>query len=413
MSHLIDVLVVTYNNPQYLYPCVSSLLGHQTTAGLIKITVINNGDPDSVKYLPKHVDVIQMKENAHWVGGLKAGFDKTSAPFVLLCNDDIFVPPSSGLWPNQLLQHFVYPDCAAVGPASNFAMGQQGIWGVGGPTILRVPFLIGFFMLIRREDLIKAGGLDASFKCGDDMDLSMRLRDLGKYLIADKEVFIFHHGAKTGSRVEGGYWYSAEQQEKTWMNLFLKHGVKHTHEMLMSPFTGNSHAESFYTEEDSEGKMIVPYVPKDGTVIELGCGNQKTVPQAIGVDVIPRGEMIPALIHQVKSVADVVGDVQGKLPFASGSAKCIIARHILEHCSDPIEAVNNWVDLLETGGRLIVAVPDQTLHSTIPMNSEHVHAYTPKSLSNLFKTLGFKEIDIKPSGNNISIVGVFEKNGIH
>lgn len=235
MSPLIDLIIPTWNNAPYLYPCVESILKNSAEPELFKITVVNNGEKGSVT-LPKEVDVIDMDHNAGWCGGLNAGLKVTSAPFVVLCNDDILIPESSENWAHELMQTMVDDSqCSAVGPSSNFVMGPQQIWSIrGNDPVFRTPFLIGFFLMVRRSDLLDAGGIDEQFTCGDDMDLSMRLRMNGRFLVANKRVFIFHHGAKTGTRVEGSYWYSKEQTEKTWMLLFKKHGVKQTHEMLMS-----------------------------------------------------------------------------------------------------------------------------------------------------------------------------------
>lgn len=409
MSHLIDILIPTFDNPSYLYPCVRSLLSNVATPGLFKITVVNNGSPESVQGLKDSVHVIQMKENAGWVGGLKAGFEATSAPFVVLCNDDVHVPASSRLWPNQLLQHFIYPDCGGVGPSSNFVMGKQAIWDVGGPTIFRVPFLIGFFFMARREDIIKAGEFDEEFTCGDDLELSLRLRELGKYLLTDKEVFIYHHGAKTGPRIEGNYWYSADQQMKTWDLLFHKHGVRHTFDMLMAPFDPLKDIDKLYPTNDVEGDLVKKFVYGE-KVLELGVGSKKTVPQAIGLDRVPKGLQLPGIGNKAYSVADVVADVQEPLPFST-EFDCVIARHILEHTVDPMEALRNWVKVVKHGGRIIIAVPDQRVCNSIPMNPEHLHAFTPDSLRNIAKALGLKEIAIEETGNRISFVAAFERNG--
>ena len=86
----------------------------------------------------------------------------------------------------------------------------------------------------------------------------------------------------------------------------------------------------------------------------------------------------------------------------------------MEHTHDPINAVRNWKKSLKHGGRLIVAVPDESLMRTFdPIKPRtHKYAFTKISLQRLMETEGYKTISIEDSGNNISMVGGFsETNG--
>ncbi len=409
---VIDILIPTYDNPNFLYPCINSLLGNRATIDLFKIIVINNGHPDSVKEI-QHPDitVLQLPENRGWEGGLKAGLEVSKSPFVVFCNDDILVPTSSALWANRMLQHFRHPNCAAVGPSSNCVAGAQSIFATMPFSQFRSSFLIGFFLMLRRSALDEAGGVDDTLPHhGDDIDLSIRIRNTGKYLVVDKDVFIFHHGFKTGQKVMGEYWNSAEMREKTNFSLINKHGliewVQTTHDQFRSEVP-----EAATHARDVEGEVVRKHIRGD-RILELGCGPKKTVENAIGVDIIPKGQEIPGLFHEI-SQADIVANVTDDLPVDSESFDCLIARHVLEHMIDPVSAVRQWGKPLRHGGRLIVAVPNQEIQSTIPLNHEHVHAYTPDSLKTLMESLGWKTESIEDAGNFISFVGVFKKNGVH
>jgi predicted SAM-dependent methyltransferase len=141
--------------------------------------------------------------------------------------------------------------------------------------------------------------------------------------------------------------------------------------------------------------------------VDLGCGHKKTIPEAIGVDLIPKGEEIPNIYQN--SVADVVADVQNKLPFEDNSVDTIIARHILEHCIDSINTLKKWIRILKPGGRLIIAVPDESAEVTINLNPEHVHVFTPKSLQTILDSLGLKKIKVLSGYNSSSFLTVYEK----
>lgn len=407
-----DIIVPTFDNPNYVIPCVQSLINNRATLDLFKVIVVNNGHPENVKGL-EHPDVtiLQMKENKGWEGGLKAGLEVSKAPYVVFSNDDILIPPSSTLWANRMIQHFRFPDCAAVGPASNCVAGVQSIFAPVPFSYFRASYLIGFFMMLRRDYLDAVGGVDDTLPYhGDDLDLSIRLRKSGKYLVADKEVFIYHHGFKTGQREFGGYWNSADMREKTNFSLINKHGLVEWLSTTQNQFRSEI-PKGTDRASDVEQEVVKKYIVGE-RVLELGCGAKKTVPHSVGVDITPSGDEIHGLFHEL-SKADIVSDVSKPLPIENNSFDTVIARHILEHMIDPVEAIHFWGKPLKHGGRLIIAVPDQTIQNSIPMNIEHVHAFNPNSLKNFMEQLGWKTEALEDTGNYISFVGVFSKNGVH
>lgn len=411
---IVDIIIPSFNNDADLGPCIRSILKHRGTADLFRIILVNNGEPRRVEGMThKDLTIVQMKDNLGWEGGLKAGLAVSTAPYVVFMNDDTLVPPSQSFWVNRLLEHFADPLCAAAGPSSNFVSGPASIFFDTDAPIFRVPFLIGFCMMVRRADLDACGGVDDTTGA-DDIDLSIRLRKMGKHLIVDKNVFIFHHGAKTGMVVHGNNartgWYGAESIDKRNHAIIRKHGLKEFVETYMGTPVLNYHIP-FWGEGDVEGEAVRAQIV-GAKVLELGCGAKKTIEGAFGIDIVAKGEMIPGLDGE-RSLADAVGDVSEPLPVEKGSFDTCIARHLLEHMIDPVKAIKNWGDAIKDGGRLVIAVPDQGLFNTIPLNHQHVHAYTVESLRNFMRSLGWKALSVEPAKNNMSIVGTFEKNGVH
>lgn len=224
----VAIIIPTWDNPQYLYPCVDSLL---MSCG-IPIYIVNNGSAEYVKHFTgPQVKVLQQEKNLGWEGGLKKGIEASTEDFLLFLNDDTYIPWSSAGWLAKLLRYFEDPKVAAVGPSSNCVMGAQNIFSNPSSNFSYVNFLIGFCMMVRRSALIEAGGIDDTLPGGDDLDLSIRLRNVGYKLICDREVFVYHHGFKTGERVNGGPqvvggWNSTEMMEKTNFALMTKHGLR-------------------------------------------------------------------------------------------------------------------------------------------------------------------------------------------
>ena len=230
----IGVIIPTWNNNEYLIPCINSLLNPMMTEDLIHVYIVNNGDAHNMDgIVHARVTILQQTENLGWEGGLKKGLEVAKEEFIVFMNDDTYIPMTSMRWANRLLDHFRFPQVGAVGPSSNVVMGVQNIFSSipYNYTPIEVNFLIGFCLMVRREALEKAGGIDDTLEGGDDLDLSIRLRKAGYHLLADREVFVYHHGFKTGERVNGGPqiqggWNSVSMMEKTNWALMVKHSVR-------------------------------------------------------------------------------------------------------------------------------------------------------------------------------------------
>lgn len=415
----IAVIIPTWNNNEYLIPCLNSLLAPVTTEDLLNIYVVNNGDPQNMEMIDHpRVKILQQKENLGWEGGLKTGLAASTEEFIVFLNDDTYIPPVSIRWANVLINDFANPVVGAVGPTSNVVMGLQNIFSnvPYGHDILDVNFLIGFCMMVRRSALEAVGGVDDTLPGGDDLDLSIRFRKGGYKLLIDRNAFVYHHGFKTGERVKGGAnvdggWNSITMTERTNWALIKKHGLREFLYCMNQLPNGPAPANPGWLE-DQEGEVCKQFVLGEN-VVELGCGPKKTVPHAIGVDRVSFGKQVPGTIQDFVSKADIVANVEEPLPIESERFDTGIARHILEHVVDPVAAVREWGRIIKHGGRLIIAVPNHQIRNTIPLNIEHVHAWTPNSLINFMESQGWKTVDMLDPKNNISFVGVFQKNGVH
>lgn len=400
---LVDIIIPSYTNPEYAVPCVRSILRDFDGTDLFHIYLVNNGDANHARHFPDHaaMTIIQQPKNMGWEGGLKSGLEYSKAPYVMFLNDDTFIPQSSSGWIRSLLRHFLDPDCGAVGPSSNVVMGSQQIF-VEMPPVVSAKFLIGLCMMVKRDDLEAAGGIDTSLPGGDDLDLSIRLRDLGKTLVTDRTVFVYHHGFKTGQKVHGEDWNSLRMLEATNHALIRKHGLRKYLDLW----------KPVYANPDEEGKLIASMISRNEKVVDLGCGTRRTVPWAIGVDRLAKGLPVPNVFPPGNSVADIVADVTGPLPFEPNSQDVVIARHVLEHVPDVAATLANWANVLRHGGHLVIAVPDDALGDTMHMDHDHKQAFTKESLQATMEGLGWKTKGMFDPKNKVSFIGVWEKNGL-
>lgn len=409
MKPTASIIIPTWNNPEYFNPCVESIAQTGVLDGLCELIVVNNGI-QNMNYLNKwpNTKVLSPGKNLGWEGGLEFGLKEAQGDFICFQNDDTLIPKATQNFYSQLLWPFHNKKVAAVGPTTTVAAGWHSIFSKATPRALsEVTFLIFFTAMVRREDLEVAGGIDTSAPGGDDLDLCMRFRKMGKSVVVNPDAFIIHHAFKTGERVNGGPdkpfgWNSKEMSDRTNRWLIQKHGFK----LYMETMRGFAYNQ--VPPPDTEAEAVQQFV-RGRDIVELGCGYRKTVPQAIGVDQVMKGEAPTHLHDDQKSVADIQADVTKPLPFADLSVDTIIARHILEHCLDSVETLKNWNTVLKMDGRLIIAVPNQDIIDSIPINPEHVHAFTPESLKNMLELCGFKQIEMKDPGNGISFVTCFEK----
>lgn len=414
MNEIVSIIIPTWNNYDYLTSCLNSILSTNFVSGQMKIYVVNNGHINSCDFVKgnPYIELINCGENLGWEGGLKEGLKKAKGEFVMFLNDDTFIPLESHHWLTKMLNHFNDPRIGAVGPASNVVMGAQNMFATREPQMKFVNLLIGFCILIKRSILEEAGGVDDTLPGGDDLDLSIRIRDKGYKLLADRTVFVFHHGFKTGERIHGTAdkplgWNSVEFTDKLNDAIIRKHGFRKWFDTIYkSPEVNDVFPKNYLV--DKEGNEIRKIVGETGSVVDIGCGATKTVERAIGVDIIPKGEEIDTLNHVI-SVADVTADVSKPLPLAEGNYDFVVARHIIEHMLDPIDAIGNWMKILKKGGKLIIATPDEDKIQSMIANIEHKHTWNPLAFTNMLKAMGNHVIECVDPENNLSFITIIEK----
>ena len=412
----VAIIIPTFNNLDMMSRCLNSLF--QTTGhDLIRPVVINNGDAALRTYLPikNEENFVQMEKNMGWTNALKVGVERTTEPFLLFLNDDTQFIPSDTNWLPKLLSPFDDPSVGAVGPMSNCASGHQNMFIADvSYELMAVQYLIGFCLLVRRSALIKAGGIDPTGPGADDIDLSIRLRKAGYHLLTHRSVFVFHHGLVTGKKVHGDGWYGEKSTDRSNNWLIRKHGVKEfalTVQNQAHPyFSPNRKVHQIAAGGENPEKTICAslVVDKESPIFDVGCGADKTLPEAMGLDVVGHGQPIPQL-NGAASQADLCCDGAQCIPCPEGTAGTIIARHILEHCVDTLQTLDLWRRAVKPGGRLIIAVPDHRLGNTIVLNPEHVHGFTPQSLLSLGASIGLKPVLIQEGFNGVSFIVCFER----
>ena len=225
----VAIIIPSMDNRVHLEPCLESL--HKNTQGVdYRVYVVNNGTHDSCNWIDQpEILVLNGTGNIGWERGLQRGLDLATGPLALFLNDDVLFVRTQRDWLAHLVDDLADPVVAAAGPSSNLVAGPQSTTAQYPAPRYQARFLIGFCMLVRRSALDAVGGIDTTLPGGDDIDLSIRLRQAGYTLVCDRRSFVYHYGYRTGQRVHGGPgtpggWNSPLMISRTRDTLIAKHG---------------------------------------------------------------------------------------------------------------------------------------------------------------------------------------------
>ena len=134
-------------------------------------------------------------------------------------------------------------------------------------------------------------------------------------------------------------------------------------------------------------------------ILDIGCGRHKTIPQAIGIDVL-EGSDIVSSGDELKEIKD-------------NSVDIIISRHSLEHILDTVKTLREWARVLKPQGKIVIILPDHefidTMDTRLSMN-KHLHAFTRQSFNNLINLIN--ELNVKTIGTCVkewSFYAIVEK----
>lgn len=115
----------------------------------------------------------------------------------------------------------------------------------------------------------------------------------------------------------------------------------------------------------SESEKIYPKI-KDylhGVIYDIGCGNHKITPDAIGIDGrdLDGVDIVQDGLNMIGKGEHLVADV-------------VFSSHVLEHCLDDYKTIMDWYGMLKNGGLLILYLPDDNFYDSYE-NQEHIRNY--------------------------------------
>ncbi|MCU0641806.1 MAG: lipid-A-disaccharide synthase-related protein [Candidatus Margulisbacteria bacterium] len=202
----LSIIIVNRNGRHYLPDCLGAIY-RGTHQASFEIILVDNGSTDSSVELVKDqfpaVRIIRNRTNLGFCKANNQGLAVYQGRFALLLNTDTVI--GDGAF-DRLLQFMERsPKAGACGPKLRNADGttqhQGGVFARKfwlSPVPVKVDYVIGACLLVRREVVDIVGGLDENFFfSNDDLDWGRRIRQAGWDIYFIPEAEVLHYGGFT------------------------------------------------------------------------------------------------------------------------------------------------------------------------------------------------------------------------
>lgn len=143
----------------------------------------------------------------------------------------------------------------------------------------------------------------------------------------------------------------------------------------------------FFSETAKIRDRIKKYLK--GHMLDIGCGSEKVDCYALGVDVrsLPTVDVVVSKLEKLSDCLNLPNEW----------FDLIFSSHCLEHISDDVGALNDWILMLNSGGHLVLYLPDVRYYKE--KNPDHAHDYTLDSFLEFMKR--FEQVELVDSGLDV------------
>jgi len=152
--------------------------------------------------------------------------------------------------------------------------------------------------------------------------------------------------------------------------------------------------------EPFDVSRVARTLPPDARICDLGCGHALYLRdfkergfEVVGIepDASAREQANAAGVPVIEGTAE-------DIPSGLGKFDLVLCTHALEHCRNPLKAMENAFSLTKPGGRAYIEVPNCSAEhfDTFTVCSEmfdaprHIYFFSPRSLSRLAERVGFR-----------------------
>lgn len=131
-------------------------------------------------------------------------------------------------------------------------------------------------------------------------------------------------------------------------------------------------------ESDKIAAIAVPYLQGE-CFLDIGCGQRKVWPSAIGID------SNQAFAHYTKS--DLQMDGAHLAIIGNETVDAVFSSHLLEHFEDTAAVLTEWARVLKIGGHMVLYVPSANLYPKMGepgANTDHKVDFYPGDIERFF-----------------------------
>jgi len=158
----------------------------------------------------------------------------------------------------------------------------------------------------------------------------------------------------------------------------------------------------YYMEEKEEFQIAMRFVPKTGSVLEVGSGKAAFATH-VGVERYTGLEFNSKAIERAKEkgIALIKESIEDHAKSHPQKYDVVVSFQVLEHVASPYDFINGCVDSLKTGGLLLLAVPSsdgfagRAINNVLDMPPHHVTHWSEKTLRFLPQVFGLETIAVE------------------
>lgn len=193
IKHKISVVVAAFNEEKDLPKCLKAIVNQDFPKEEYEIIVVDNNSIDKTAQIAKGfgAKVIREKRQGNTFA-VSTGMNAATGDLIAMTDADTVVFPD---WLKNIAQIFSDKDIVAVTGTADFGTKNKVFNEISELTYeaflklnftLGKPHVTGFNLIVRADAYHKIGGINEQFTMSPDVDLGLRLGQIGKVVFSNK-----------------------------------------------------------------------------------------------------------------------------------------------------------------------------------------------------------------------------------